>query len=273
MQKKEITFIISSDVLNGATNKSADGSTFDVQLEQPLQIPANASNVTLEVQTATIWWTVPNILTGVNDKFRLKEPLVNAGAFTDVIIPQGLYDLVGLAAAIEREIVDAGYTAGMFTFSGDTATQKVVIAFNIANSEIDFTATETFRGILGFDSQVLANVAVLGKTFLAENVANFNVLEYFLMTTDLVDAGLRFNNTWNQIMARVYVDVAPGSQIVYTPQWPAKSGCNKLRGRAVQTMHFTLTDQNNNLVNTAGEDYSAEIVIKYDLPIKKGLVF
>ncbi len=273
MQKKEITFIISSDVINGAINKSSDGSTFDVQLEQPLQIPANAQNVTLEVQTATIWWTVPNILQGVNDKFRLLEPGVNGGVLFDVFIPQGLYDLVGLAAAIEREVVAAGYTAGIFTFSGDTATQKVVITFNIANTEIDFTAANTFRVILGFDSQVLANLAVLGKTFLADNVANFNVLEYFLMTTDLVDSGLRFNNTWNQIMARVYINVAPGSQIVYTPAWPAKSGCNKLRGRAVQTMHFTLTDQNNNLVNTAGEDYSAEIVIKYDLPIKPPVSF
>ena len=268
MLQKEVNFIVSSDPINGAINISSDGSSFGVALDQPLVIPDNAENITLQVYTATIWWTVPNIITGVNDKIRIEEPGVNGGVLFDVFIPQGLYDLVGLSAAIEREVVDAGYTAGIFTFAGDTATQKVVITFNVASTRIDFSVAGTFRDILGYNSQILSNLLVVGKTFLADNVARFNVLEYFLMTTDLVDSGLRVNNRWNQIMARVYIDVAPGSQITYTPFRPATSSCNKLRGQKITTMRFTLTDQNNILVNTAGESYSAEISIKYSIPQK-----
>ena len=264
MIQKEVNFIISSDAINGAINKTPDGSTFDVQLEQPLTIPKEALNVTVEVQSAAVWWTVPNIITGVNDIFRITEG-TGPPTVLDVTVPQGLYDLVGLAAAIERELVNNGASqTNIISFSGDTATQKVVITANVADIVIDFTGSQTFRDILGFTStDILSNAAVFPLNFLASNVAQFNVLEYFLLTSDLVDAGLRFNNRWNNIVARIYIDVAPGSQIIYTPFYAARSTANKLRGRKVHTMHFTLTDQNNKVVNTAGESYSARIVIRY----------
>lgn len=68
MVPQEITMIVSSDPNNGAVNRSADGSYFEVQLQDGLSLPAEALNPTLCVEEATVWWTVPNIITGQNDK-------------------------------------------------------------------------------------------------------------------------------------------------------------------------------------------------------------
>ena len=265
MIKQESSFIVSSDPLDGAINKSVIGSSFDVALTgRPLAIPEEAIDVTLEVTTATIWWTIPNIETGINDLFFLDD---NATP-RNITVPQGLYDVPGLAAAIERELVNAGAAANIITISADTATQKIVITHNITGITIDFTPAQTFRDILGFNSQVLGPNITAPLAFLAPNVANFNIVEYFLLTGNIVDLGLRINNTYNNNLARVYIDVRPGSQILYTPQNPTKQTASKLRGRKITSMSFTLTDQNGRLVNTAGEDFSIEITIRYLIPLK-----
>jgi hypothetical protein len=68
MVPQEISMIVSSDPNNGAGNRSADGSYFEIQLQDGLSLPAEALSATLSVEEATVWWTVPNIITGKNDK-------------------------------------------------------------------------------------------------------------------------------------------------------------------------------------------------------------
>ena len=65
---QEISMIISSDPLNGASNMSSDGSSFSVLLQDGLKIPKNAVNVNISVQESSIWWVMNNIVKGVNDK-------------------------------------------------------------------------------------------------------------------------------------------------------------------------------------------------------------
>ena len=65
---EEISMIVSSGPSTGASNRSADGSYFEVQLQDGLKIPKDALNINVRVEEATIWWVVPNIITGENDK-------------------------------------------------------------------------------------------------------------------------------------------------------------------------------------------------------------
>lgn len=65
---QEITMIVSSNPENGASNVSTDGSYFEIQLEEALTLPSEALSPTLSVEEATVWWSVPNIITGKNDK-------------------------------------------------------------------------------------------------------------------------------------------------------------------------------------------------------------
>jgi hypothetical protein len=95
MVEKETNMIASSDPDAGAINISADGSRFEIQLQDAIQLPAEAINVQIAVEEATVWWVVPNINTGVNDKMYITVPRASDDALTAYVItiPQGLYDL------------------------------------------------------------------------------------------------------------------------------------------------------------------------------------
>jgi len=265
---EEISMIVSSDPNNGAVNRSSDGSYFEVQLQDGLKIPKDALNVNISVEEATIWWTVPNIITGENNKVYISGPdkldLLQNYVLT---IEQGLYDLSGLNASIARELEAQGAKIDpepLITLSPDEATQKVQLRFNYATVFIDFTQNDTPREILGFDSAVYTPVPT--NPILAPNVAAFNTVNYFLIHSDLTNKGIRFNNNYNQTIAQVLIDVPPGSQIVSKPFNPAKVNAQELSGATRTNLRFWLTDDNNNRINTNNEYWSARIVIHWLQP-------
>ena len=265
---EEISMIVSSDPTNGATNISPDGSYFEVQLQDGLKVPKDALNVNISVEEATIWWSVPNVITGENDKMYITGPDT-----LDVIqnfiltIPQGLYDLAGINEAMARELEASGAKIDpepLITLSPDEATQRVQMRFNYATVSIDFTQTDTPRVILGFDAQVYTPVPT--NPILAPSVAAFNRINYFLIHSDMTNKGIRFNNNYNQTIGQVLIDVAPGSQIVSRPFNPAKINAPELAGTTRTNLRFWLTDDEDRRVNTNNEYWSARIVIHYLRP-------
>ena len=97
----EINMIASS----GGANTSPDGSVFYVDFDDSLKIPSTARNVTLSADNATIWWTIPNIITGTNDRMYVTGPDTLGVVQTFLVqIQQGLYDLAGLESAIHRSL-------------------------------------------------------------------------------------------------------------------------------------------------------------------------
>ena len=265
---EEISMIVSSDPVNGATNISPDGSYFEVKLQDGLSIPKDALNINISVEEATIWWSVPNVITGENDKMYITGP-DTADVITNYIItlPQGLYDLSGINAAIARELEIAGAKIDpdpLITLSPDEATQRVQIRFNYATVSIDFTPNDTFRVILGFNSQVYTPVP--NNPVLAPNVAAFNRVNYFLIHSDLTNKGIRFNNNYNQTIGQVLIDVAPGSQIVSRPFNPAKINAQELAGTSRTNLRFWITDDEDRRVNTNNEYWSARVVVHYLRP-------
>lgn len=266
----EISILASSDPTAGAVNISSDGSQFEVQLEEALQIPQEAINITIDVEEATVWWVVPNIITGQNDKMYITAPNV-ADVLTAYVItiPQGLYDLTGLNQAIQRELSNQGAKISpspAINLSPDDATQRVEITLNYLGSQIDFTQIDTFREILGFNSQIIGPTVIAPFTQIADNTAAFNQVNYFLIHSDLTNLGIRFNNTYNQTLTQVLIDVPPGSQIVSRPFNPARVNAPELGGAKRTNIRFWLTDDRNRPVNTNGEFFTARVAIKYLLP-------
>tara|TARA_R110000850_G_scaffold4481_2_gene20283 strand:+ start:503 stop:1615 length:1113 start_codon:yes stop_codon:yes gene_type:complete len=366
MIPEELSFIVTSDPAQGATNRTADGSSFEVQLDDGLQIPKEALNVNVSVESATVWWSVPNIITGENDKMYISGeeapvltsfaamgfdnlntlsltngnldilqaagaplptsqflvgdtiildtgPLANSrfiiqaihrnlsgrlnytvvpnttsqavGTWTFtrsrpgvvsnfvVTIPQGLYDLAGLNQTIQRGLENAGAQVDpnpLLVFSSDAATQKVELRVNHDDVTVDFRPNDTPRIILGFDSLLYGPYPSAPIEFLAPNIAEFNQVNYFLIHSDLVNRGIRFNNSYNQTIAQVLIDVAPGSQIISTPFNPAKSSANELAGAKRTNLRFFLTDDRQRRVNTNGEFWTARVVITYLRPFVIG---
>jgi hypothetical protein len=262
----EISFILSSDPANGAVNRTANGDYYEVQLQEPLEVPKEAINCLLTVQESTVWWTIPNIITGTNDTMYVTGPdTLNVLTNYVVVIPQGLYDLNGLNTAILSQLSDQGAKISpynLISLSPDSATQKVNIRFNYNTVSISFVQTNTFRDILGFNNIVYGPYA-LPQTTLAPNTANFNTINYFLIHSDLTSRGLRFNNKYNQSISTVLINVSPGSQIVSTPFNPSTININELIGQKRTNIRMWITDDKDRSINMNGEFWSCRVVIKY----------
>lgn len=275
MVPNEISLLVSSDPDQGATNVSRDGSSFEIQLEEPISVPSDAVNCTVSVEEATVWWVVPNIITGENNKLFIFGDRADGGAAQtfNVEIEQGLYDLSGLNNSIQTEleslgakVLDGTTSKPLIELSPDDATQKVLIRFNYSNVTVDFRPDGTLRKILGFNSQLVGNEPITPVNVLAPNTAQFNTVNYFLIATDLVSKGIRFNNRYNQIVSQVLINVSPGSQIISTPFNPAKVASDELAGSQRTNLRFRLTDDQLRPVDTNKEYFTARIVIRYLRP-------
>lgn len=273
---EEISIVVTSDTTQGAINKSTDGSSFEVQLDEALEIPKDAVNISLTVEEATVWWTVPNIITGINDTLYIfgdDNQAVPVPQLFVITIPKGLYDLSLLNNSIQSQLELAGARVldgvnplPLISLFADNSTQKVIIRFNYTNVYVDFAPTGTPRILLGFDAVQYGPFAGAPINELAPNVAEFNTVDYFLIASDLVSRGIRFNNRYNQIVSQVLIDVAPGSQIVSTPFNPSRVNVNELAGAKRSNLRFRLTDNLLRPVDTNGEDWTARIVIRYLRP-------
>lgn len=271
VEPREFTFYSTSNEALGASNKNTDGSKYEVMFDPPITFPKSATNMRLSVQDAEVWWTVPNVITGVNDTMYIDGPDTSdvLQSFV-VVLDQGLYDLGGMNAAILRDLEtqDAKVSPDpIISMVGDTSTQKVVITLNYATSEVDFTQADTPRDILGFNSQIVGPDAGAPVHEVAPNIAQFNQINYFLLHSDIVQGGLRVNSSIEQIIARILIDVQPGTQILYEPQHAPTTDVGHLAGKEVDIATFWLTDDQNRLINTADQDFSVRIKISYDIPL------
>jgi len=222
-----------------------------------LQDSTNQKTYMVETTTDTV----------VSGKYTFSR-IRTAGTISDFIltIPQGLYDLGGLNQAILRELENKNAVIDpnpLIILTADEPTQKVELRFNYSSVEVDFTYPNSFNEILGFNSSIYGPYSITPVNILAPEIAKFNQVNYFLIHSDLVNKGIRFNNTYNQTISQVLIDVPPGSQIVSKPFNPAKSDADELRGVNKTMMRFWLTDENNLRVDTNGEYWSSRVVISY----------
>lgn len=257
----EIPIVVSSAEEAGAENKNELGSQFDIRLQDAIIMPEDLVNCTIQVDEATVWWTIPNISINLNNnKFYFQYNLVDYVA----TIPNGLYGVSDLNIAVNREVLDLTGEAGLFSFEPDNATQKVNITLNVATLQIDFTQVDTFRDLVGFNSELVPALPTTDVySVLGDNIASFNSISYFLLHSDIVTRGIRTNNTFTQTIAQILIDVPPGSQIVSREFNPPKSEALHLRGQTIDRIRFWLTDQNNNLVDTNQENFGCRMIIKY----------
>ena len=269
--QEEFSIILTSDPSGAASNISADGSRFEVQLDESLRVPDDAINCNISMESASVWWSVSNIITGVNDKMYI-HGLDTSDVEQDftITIPQGLYDLPALNLKLRQLLENQNGKITPYNnidLIADNATSKVVIKFNYPINTIDFTPSDTPSFILGFDNVVYGNYIGAPENVLAPNVAKFNSVDSFLIHCDLVDRGILMNTSYSQVVGQVLIDVSPGSQIIYNPFNPTKVEANNLIGASRRTIRVFLTDQAGDPVNTNGEYYSLKLKVSYMRPL------
>lgn len=262
--KYQTTLLLNSRPILGKVIANDSGSSFTVFLDNELKIPSTAVMTTIEVDNATIWYNTPNIVQGVNDTLYVDD---NGTPYV-VVIETGLYSIDALNDAINREIVNLGGDSNLIKLIGDESINKSIIQYNKVGVQIDFTQSNTFREILGFNSRLspLAPSSIIGETDTGDNVAAFNQVEYYLIHSDIISKGFTLDNYESDVIARVLIDKTPGKQLLYNPDNPDKITANDLIKNPRSQLTFTLTDQNNNNIDTRGEYWSVKVIIEYEIP-------
>lgn len=261
MIPREMSYLVSSAPENGALNITQLGSRFSVQLDNPISLPANATNATIEASQASIWYVSPNISANEgNDQFRFTQ----GGTPYSFTIPAGLYSVAALNNLISREMVNLGLNADQIVLTGDSATQKTIFTFNYAGTQLDFTGSDTPREILGFDARLSPLApSTAGISDSGDNIAAFNQLNSYLVHTNLTSRGIPVNAQGAGIIARVPIEAEPGKQLNYAPFQPTKSDARELVGKSINQFDVWLTDQLNRPIDTFGESFSVMIVLRY----------
>lgn len=263
---REKSILVSSDPSNGARNVSKDGSSFEIQLEEGINIPKNAENITIQVDEAVIWNVVPNIVE-INNTMYITGPDINDVIQNYILkLPTGLYDLPRLNASILSDLEANGAKIDpnpLISLSPDSATQRVLMRFYYSTVSVDFTQNDTFREILGFNSQIVGPFILTPVNILADNTAAFNQVNSFLLHSDLTNTGLLINSIYNQTISQILITSKPGSQILHRPLNVLKIDTPELASNNIRFIRIWLTDDKNRPVNTLNEFYTARIVIKY----------
>jgi len=256
MTSKEIDIFVSSNTSQGALNVSPDGSQFTVNFSNPIKV--TGTGCMFSIKKSTVWFVTPNIINGVNSKLYFNY------AATDYIIDldTGLYDYSGLRNAIAVALGNIPLATDLFVLTSDEATQKTGFIFT-GTVIIDFTQTDTFRDVLGWNSVTVSGIA--GQTKYANNIANFNTIDSFQVHSDIVSGGLSNNGFYSNIVHIINIPLGTnvGSQIVDTPFNPTKIDCSTLDNKTLTAVKFWITDQNNVSINTRGEIWSALFTLSW----------
>ena len=274
--QRSLNFTASSDPLSGSVNRRADGSSFEVRLSQGIQLPANAIDPVFSIEAASIWWTTPNIVSGVNDQLVITGPTRDNPAvdFTwTITITEGLWSLTDLSSQIQTAL-DSNATRALtnplpiISLQANTNTQRAEIILNYPTVTIDFSHPRSFHALLGFGPTIVGPFPgiVIGTTVeLVQGIvtANLSPAEYFLISTTLVDDGLQFGDKFAKIAAQVFIDQPTGFQIQYEPRRPPELPCKFLRGSTRNIMRFGLLDHRLRPSNTGGSEWSIRFVIKW----------
>ena len=257
LQTFEIICSSSTDL--GAVNRTPDGSTFTIQLKKPIEINGKKMGL-IFAKDATVWFNTPNLVSGTNSELYLDIATVKYTLSFD----SGLYSFSTLNSQLEVLLANQGIS-GAITFIPNTSTQKVGIKFNIANVTVEFNGkTDTIGKIIGFTDN-LDKTATIGQTVYGNTTADFAVLQYYLITCDLLKNGIPINNVNRAILVRVVPPVGTkvGSQIFHQPINPSKIRDDTILGRSIDSMRFSLLNQNGVEINTLGEDFTVTVAFEY----------
>ena len=261
------SYFFNSSPTTGATPIGSLGNRFKVSLNNPISIPSHALYASLEVVSARVWFTSPNISADIgNNHLRFSY----SGLSYDLVLEDGSYGVEELDDVLNRYFTNQGLPANLFLLTSNDATQKINIQFTVSGVSIDFTGADTCRDVLGFTSSIITSTSA-GQTIPGDTEAKFNRVENYLIRSDIVSSGIPQNDTASGIIAEIPIDAGPGDQIRYNPFNPLRCDATDLIGKSKQALTFMLLDQETRDVSTTGEYWSLTVVIRYYINLENNV--
>ena len=265
---RSTNYLFSSDPAAGAQNINDDGNQFSVLLNDPISIPKEAVYCSIELVSAV----VVNVMPNVSEEYGNNKIVFDHEAKTyDFTFPDGLYALEDINAFLARTFEENGLPADLFVFTGDDATQKVVMKFNNAGTQIDFLNNpNSINTLLGFDPLLYPQFApsVGGESFTSQETAKINRITSWFLHCDLARNGIPVNAVGSNIIAQVPIPAGSvGKTIGFSPFNPLPVAIDHLIGFPVNSVECRLSDQLNRDVLTLGEAFSFLVRIRYGIQV------
>lgn len=289
--KRQFDILVSSSPLLGALNRSADGSTFSIQMENNgLDIPRNAQNVNLSVIGAELWYNSSNVEDGKNNEFTFKYGATAGAAISYTVeLPTGLYKADDIQEALYREMlnkygtdvnIQSMVSAKRIQISPDESQGKILVSLgidvaggNTYGLEVDFSQPRSIGLLLGFTTNIVATVAPnIVDDFFSDTDPKFNAFNYYLISSDMVNRGIQIGSTYSQIISKVLITTKPNTQVLYSPSNPTLIDAQSLAGDNRRYYTFRLLDDALQSVHTKGEYYSVQLRISYFEPVNFNLI-
>ena len=263
--EQQLSYFFNSSPTTGAKPIGTNGNRFEVVLSNPIHVPSQALYASLEVSTARVWYTSPNISAEIGNN-HLEQSF---GTAYDIILEDGSYGVEDLDSVFNRYFSHRSLP-NLFYLSTNDETQKVNIIFNESGVTIDFTGNDTCREVLGFNSGSVVSLGP-GSVFPGESEARFNRIESHFIRSDMISNGIPQNDIASGIITEVPINGDPGSQISYMPINPLRCDASDLIGKAKQVLNFALLDQEMREVSTSGEYWSFTVVIRYYITVENNV--
>lgn len=264
--KKSVCLVFNSDPATGSQNLSADLSSFEVTLDDPLSIPSDAKECSGAIVAASIWNSAFNISNSFgNNKLRFTTSVAPANTYV-LTIEDGLYSVSGLNTAISTLLINLTLPGNLITISGDAATQKSIVNLLTSGDSIDFTYPNSVRTVLGFNSAVITAPSA-AYSFFSNNPAQFNRINSFVIASNLVPAGIPVNARTKGVIGQIGIDAKPGRQVNYSPTNLINFDANDLIGEKRTNLRFALLDQNLRPVESV-DYYSFTLRLQFYLPVR-----
>jgi hypothetical protein len=253
--QKEISLVFDSgssgvQILGPDPNNKAE---FNVRFDEPLSLPPHGIDCTLQTDEVIVTNANPN----------LTEPsdfTYNGITYT---IPVGLWSVSELEDEINFLIADLPKPTKQdthVTLTGVQALGKVRIYNELGLTFPSPTSNQlvTLLGLSVGQLPIPSNTTILG-----DNLAQFDVQDSYVVSTDLVSNGIRFNNDYAQVISVVHITTGAGGLIVFTPVQPAIIPTPELLGVLKSRIQLRLLKNDLTPVDTRGTDWSARVRIKW----------
>jgi len=238
-----ITF---NSALASPLDASGDNNSYQVNLDQGIGVPLNAKSCEVALVAAQVWNYDANI-EPPNNVIHYKPNAIDPEV--SITIPEGYYGVDELNSQVRLQLNLAGQPTDLFSFTGDVATQKIIVNFGLDGVYLNFNPIDSIRGILGFNARYSPATApgvpaTAGSVDLADNVAAFNSVNAFLIECgSIVNDGININQIGTSIVGQIPITASPNSLISYSPEQAIWIDSEHLIGANRTDIRFTLKNE------------------------------
>lgn len=236
-------------------------------LPAPLLIPEEAKNIKVALLFGTVWHTVRNVDTGVNDTLTVEIPNeLKAYASYVITVPGGQYSLGSLSVAINRGLAEFNFPVGTLTLGGDDASQRITFQSTVAGTRVKFGA-RSMKDLLGQPLGQTIELTRANYEYFCSDTARINAINSYIFRCNLAQPGLLVGGRLDNYLFMKPITVSPNYQQSIEVSRPMFVDAQWLAGQEITYVDAQLLDENRAAVNTR-EKWNFSLEIRWDQPIR-----